>query len=557
MAVPIGNAFADARLDEATLMLALREHTLGAVPRFERLWAYYRNPQTPIGTVRAGDSVRASGGADSAGGHAGTHATSRRYHQAQECGLPARITGDYGAFPGLALGLLDDRAHARRERVIENDIAWRISSMVDFLLGKPVTIHSLAREAALRDALTRFLDRLFEHSGGIALLQDMALLGHVYGHVDLILRADGPALRALARSMRPQRGGNVEDPDVSADERTLEEALDAAARLMRIEVVEPRRGVAILDPRDYREISAYAIQTITRAAGSPAAVCDESAVSRLRSRLGLAPARPDREASDQAGAGRSTITEVISADAWHIYEDGERVHESVPPTQGQIPVVHIQNIAQPFAYEGLGEVEPLIPLQDELNTRLSDRAARVTMQSFRMYLAKGVDGFASSTIGPGQVWITDNPDASVSEFGGDRACPGEESHIREIREAMDKASGVPPIAAGVVQARIGNLSSANALRITLMGVLAKTARKRVTYGRGISQLCRLALTVLDATGIVGVGDGDRSVRLTWPDPLPEDLRDQAFAASIKQDLGVPEERLLAELGYQATDPGVV
>jgi hypothetical protein len=178
MAVPIGNAFADARLDEATLTLALREHTLGAVPRYERLWAYYRNPQTPIGTARAGAHASTSAGA-----HV-THATSRRYHQAQECGLPPRITGDYGAFPGLALGLMDDRAHARREKVIENDIAWRLSSMVDFLLGKPVTIHSLARDAALREALTRFLDQLFEHSGGIALLQDMALLCHVYGHVD-------------------------------------------------------------------------------------------------------------------------------------------------------------------------------------------------------------------------------------------------------------------------------------------------------------------------------------------------------------------------------------
>ncbi len=538
MAVPISNAFADARLDEATLTLALREHTLGAVPRLERLWAYYRNPQTPIGTARAG--------AHSAGAHAAT----RRYHQAQECGLPPRITGA----PGLAPALLDDRAVSRREKVIENDIAWRISSMVDFLLGKPVTILSLARDSALRDALTRFLDRLFEHSGGIALLQDMALLGHVYGHVDLILRADGPALRTLARAMKPQRATNADDPDTASDQLALEETLDAAARLMRIEVIEPRRGVAILDPRDYREITAYAIQTATRATSTAPQACDDTtAIARLRSALGFVAEQPGRRAASNT---ITTITEVISAHAWHIYEDGVRVHESVPPTQGTIPVVHIQNIAQPFMYEGQGEVEPLIPLQDELNTRLSDRAARVTMQSFRMYLAKGIDGFANAAVGPGQVWITDNPDASIAEFGGDRACPGEESHIREIREALDKASGVPPIAAGVVQARIGNLSSANALRITLMGVLAKTARKRVSYGRGIGQLCRLALTALDATGIVGISDGDRAVRLTWPDPLPEDLREQALAASIKKDLGVPDERLLAELGYQPTDPGL-
>ena len=77
-------------------------------------------------------------------------------------------------------------------------------------------------------------------------------------------------------------------------------------------------------------------------------------------------------------------------------------------------------------YEGQSEVEPLIPLQDELNTRLSDRANRVTMQSFKMYLAKGLDGFADGSapvVGPGRVWTTDNPDASMQTFGGDSSSP--------------------------------------------------------------------------------------------------------------------------------------
>ena len=51
-------------------------------------------------------------------------------------------------------------------------------------------------------------------------------------------------------------------------------------------------------------------------------------------------------------------------------------------------------------FEGLSDVEPLISLQDELNTRLCDRANRVTMQSFRMWLGKGIDtpmlGFQSA-----------------------------------------------------------------------------------------------------------------------------------------------------------------
>ena len=87
-------------------------------------------------------------------------------------------------------------------------------------------------------------------------------------------------------------------------------------------------------------------------------------------------------------------------------------------------------------------------------------------------------------------------------FGGDASSPSEDAHIEQVREAMDKASAVPPLAGGVVRARIGNLSSANALRITLMSLLAKTERKRQAYGRGIVEMNGLILRALDASGVL-------------------------------------------------------
>jgi hypothetical protein len=254
---------------------------------------------------------------------------------------------------------------------------------------------------------------------------------------------------------------------------------------------------------------------------------------------------------------RSEFLEVISSQRRQVYEDGALVEDDGRPlVPGRLPVVHIQNIAQPFRYEGLGEVEPLIPLQDELNTRLSDRASRVTLQSFKMYLVKGMGEAGKIAVGPGTIWCADDPRASVEAFGGDAACPSEEAHIQEVREALDKQSGVPPLASGVVRAKIGNLTSANALRITLMGVLSKTARKRITYGRGIAAVSSLILAALDHAGILPTDERDRGVKLHWPDPLPEDLRERAEAARLKADLGVPRERVLAELGETPEDPGV-
>lgn len=147
------------------------------------------------------------------------------------------------------------------------------------------------------------------------------------------------------------------------------------------------------------------------------------------------------------------------------------------------------------------------------------------------------------------MWQTDNPDASIDEFGGDSDSPSETAHIDEIRQAMDKTSGVTPVAAGILRNRIGNLSSGNALRVTLMGLLAKTQRKRVTYGRGIEQLCELVLHTLDVTGVIRTTPEERRVKLHWPSPLPENELEQLQIAQMKSDLGVPQATVLAELGY--------
>ena len=70
----------------------------------------------------------------------------------------------------------------------------------------------------------------------------------------------------------------------------------------------------------------------------------------------------------------------------------------------------------------------------------------------------------------------------------------------------------------VVRAKLGHLSSVNALRITMLGVLSKTERKRLAYGRGIAALARLILRAFDVAGLLSTSDADRSIRIEWPVP---------------------------------------
>ncbi|MEX0744626.1 MAG: phage portal protein [Phycisphaeraceae bacterium] len=468
------------------LDLLVHEHVTQRLPRLDRLWRYFRNPL--------------SGADDGDASH---------YQLGQEQGLPARLRHRTAA---------GDRP--MRERVVENDVAWRVHTLVDFMFGRQITIQSLAPQRDRAQWIDRFLRAVFEQQGGVSFFQDLALLGSVYGHIDVLVHIDAPSTPT-----------NVDDPR-------------EAAQRFRLELIEAPRAVPVLAPDDYRQLEAYVLhvrQQTNEVTPSPL-------LARMRNRM-----FGTHTSARRAFVERTHVWSAESVREYRAAPGSQGEHRKLVSEQvnrlGRIPVVHIQNLAQPYFYEGLSEVEPLIPLQDELNTRLSDRANRVTFQCFKMYLGKGIEQFIERPIGPGQMWSTDNPDASIQEFGGDASNPSEEAHIREIREAMDKASGVTPVAAGIIGGRVGNLTSAVALRTVLMGLIAKTQKKRITYGAGIERLCELLLHAADVHGLMPNEPDDRRVRIDWPHPLPLSEHEQLQNARLKLDLGVSQHQVLTELGY--------
>ena len=130
----------------ALINLVIDEHRRRALPRYNLFWSYYRNAMEVTG--RAG-------------------ARTRPYRLAHEATLPFRSGDD------------DPDTRLRRQSVIENDIAWRIHAMIDFIFGKPLTIRSQAADPHLRARIDAILHAAWDHSGGLALMQDCALLAHV------------------------------------------------------------------------------------------------------------------------------------------------------------------------------------------------------------------------------------------------------------------------------------------------------------------------------------------------------------------------------------------
>src|SRR5262249_36791662 len=133
-----------------------------------------------------------------------------------------------------------------------------------------------------------------------------------------------------------------------------------------LDLIEAPRAIALLNPDDYRRLDAYVLnfQQQTHDVEPP------SVLAPIGRRIMPSRIRP---------IGQRAVVErtlVWTDSAFADYHGpaggsgGRRIVEQAINPLGRIPVVHIQNLAQPFFYEGLSEVEPLIPLQDELNTRL-------------------------------------------------------------------------------------------------------------------------------------------------------------------------------------------
>ncbi len=500
-------AFARIGLDEALLEHLLHEHTQQTLPRLQRLWRYYRNPVEHV-------EVRTSAG------------PALQWRQAQEEGLPARLT--------------DRTLGEPKEIVIENDIGWRIETLVDYTVGRELTLVGRTEEPARREQLERIAECVLRSAGGAQWLHETALLASVYGQVEIVVRTEEffAAAETLRIHNRAMADGAPSNP------LTLEQVCDLASKI-QLETVAAPRAIALLNPDDCRTFDACILHFERR--------LNDVEPGGVLKRVG----RWWRGGGEMVSKRRrETITEILSADRRQVYADGELVYEALNPL-GVVPVVHIQNTPQPGCSAGLSDVEPLIPLQDELNTRLSDRANRVTLQSFKMYLGKGIDGFLERKISPGQMWLSENPDASIEEFGGDASSPSEEAHIAEIRAAMDKTSAVAPLAAGQIQAKVGNLSSENALRISLLGILSKVERKRRMLARGLGDAVALAFAALDRAGVWRSEEAERQVELVWGPPIPEDQGKRLEEAVIKQQLGVPRDRILAELGYDDVERRVL
>jgi len=125
--------FKDREIEADYIEWLVDERSIEIQNHFVKLWEYYTNRM-----IDDSDAGICSSKMNESG---------RCYLQAQEYGLPSRITGLIHSGNTGIFGAKAVRDIQRKEVVIENDIAWRINAAADFLFGKPLSFVSNRRIA--------------------------------------------------------------------------------------------------------------------------------------------------------------------------------------------------------------------------------------------------------------------------------------------------------------------------------------------------------------------------------------------------------------------------
>lgn len=252
--------------------------------------------------------------------------------------------------------------------------------------------------------------------------------------------------------------------------------------------------------------------------------------------------------------------EVVTRDTISYYIDNELVEE-IPNILREINIVQIKNIPLAGESRGQSDLKSIIPLQKELNAKVTDVSDIINYHSAPITIIQGAKS-KNLEKGAKKVWGGLPKDAKVYNLELNSDLNASNNFISAIKTAIHELSNTPEDSLGGKSA-VSNTTGV-ALQIKYAPLLEKTWLKRQTYGGGIKDVCRLIIKLLRVKGsdeerkllndLMSTSEGIKKVfdiTVTFPDPLPKDEMVQLQIIAQKMNLGLEEpEGALKELGYE-------
>ncbi|MCC6224712.1 MAG: phage portal protein [Thermoleophilia bacterium] len=199
---------------------------------------------------------------------------------------------------------------------------------------------------------------------------------------------------------------------------------------------------------------------------------------------------------------------------------GEQVVRHGPNPYGWIPFVHVPNLQPANAFWGISDLVDVIPINRELDERISDQADIIRYHADPPIVFRGVTDHSDLAVGPGTVWdIPTDADVKLLEWQGQPPAVGE--HIERTLRSLYEVSETPRTAFGETD----QVLSGVALETQLRPIIQKTLRRHAFWTRALRDRNRMILRLAEQFGVEGAKPGDYAPyrsRVIWPPMVPRD-----------------------------------
>ncbi len=247
---------------------------------------------------------------------------------------------------------------------------------------------------------------------------------------------------------------------------------------------------------------------------------------RLESLLIMYPIRATRETG--LLFKRTVETTVVYKEFWTnteivVYNGKEEVDRMENP-YGFIPFVQIKNFPIAGRTRGQGDLDDIIPLNVELNTKKSDVSEVIDYHSAPITLVYGAK-IGNLEKGANKVWGGLPKDAKVENLGLQGDLVASSSYIADVKTSMCEIAGIPETVLGGASA-ISNTSGV-ALQYMNLPLIERTRIKRSCTADGLVQVNKMILFISLYHGLIEKPE-DVSMKdflkntVDLPDTLPKD-----------------------------------
>jgi hypothetical protein len=208
-----------------------------------------------------------------------------------------------------------------------------------------------------------------------------------------------------------------------------------------------------------------------------------------------------------------------------------------------ITVVHFRNNDQGYSY-GESELEDVLPIQNGLNKTFVDLLAAADTTGFRIYTMTGGDP-SGLTTAPGQWVFSTDPAAKIGALD-----PADLAGLISLKDSI--AADIAKVTRTPLSnfQLTGQVAAEGTLKQQEAGLIGRAKDRQVTFGNAWEDAMGMCRKLYNAFGKGGM-DEEAPISTIWDDPETRNDKEHLEGLKVKRELGVPQETIWSEMGYDA------